>query len=220
MKVILVKDTAGLGEEGDVRDVAKGYARNYLFPQGFAVEENTFNRNRMKEQHKKIEQRKIKKREDAQSIADALSGLNLTITAAAADNQKLFGAVHENDIKKALEKMGYEIDKKSIQLAGPIKTTGTYRVPVRVYENIQAELTVQVNREGGEAPAGQPPAEQPVERELPAGQAEPRPEEQPGADQEQRQEEQPEEHPEEQLETDREERPVTPGPEETQPAGE
>jgi large subunit ribosomal protein L9 len=161
MKVILVQDTPGLGEEGDVRDVARGYARNYLFPQGFAVEDNAFNRNRMKEQHKKIEQRKIRKREEAQSLADTLSGLTVTITAAAAENQKLFGAVHENDIKKALEELGYEIEKKSIQLAAPINTTGTYRVPVRVYENVRAQLTVQVLREGEKAPAGEPAAEEP-----------------------------------------------------------
>lgn len=160
MKVILVKDTPGLGEEGDVRDVARGYARNYLLPLGFAVEDNAFNRNRMKEQHKKIEQRKIQKREEAQSLADTLSELTVTITAAAAENQKLFGAVHENDIKKALEELGYEIEKKSIQLAAPIKTTGTYQVPVRVYENIRAQLTVQVVREGEKAPAGEP-AEEP-----------------------------------------------------------
>lgn len=156
MKVILVKDAPGLGEEGDVRDVAKGYARNYLFPKGFAVEDNAFNRNRMKEQHKKIEQRKINKREEAQKFVDNLEALTVTISAAAAENQKLFGAVHENDIKKALEKLGYEIEKKSIQLPGPIKNTGTYQVQIRVYEGIQAQITVRVIREGEEAPSGQP----------------------------------------------------------------
>jgi len=59
MKVILVKDVVGLGEEGDVKDVSKGYARNYLFPKGFVVEDNVFNRNRMKEQRKRIELRKV-----------------------------------------------------------------------------------------------------------------------------------------------------------------
>lgn len=160
MKVILVKDAPGLGEEGDVRDVAKGYARNYLFPKGFAVEDNAFNRNRMKEQHKKIEQRKIQKRDQAQKFAHDLEALTVTITAAAAENQKLFGAVHENDIKKALDKLGYEIEKKSIQLPGPIKTTGTYQVQIRIYESIQAQITVQVIREGEEAPSEKPAAKE------------------------------------------------------------
>jgi large subunit ribosomal protein L9 len=165
MKVILVKDAPGLGEEGDVKDVAKGYARNYLFPKGFAVEDNTFNRNRMKEQHKKIEQRKIQKRDQAQKFADDLEALIVTITAAAAENQKLFGAVHENDIKKALEKLGYEIEKKSIQLSGPIKTTGTYQVQIRIYENIQAQITVQVTREGKEAPSEKPTEKEEIRTE-------------------------------------------------------
>jgi len=71
MKVILVQDVTGLGEEGEARDVAKGYARNYLFPKGYAVEDTPFNRNRMKEQQKKIELRKVRKREEAQKLAEA-----------------------------------------------------------------------------------------------------------------------------------------------------
>lgn len=147
MKVIFVKDVPGLGEEGDVMEAAPGYARNYLFPKGFAVEDSVFNRNRLKEQQKKIELRKLKKREEAQEAANAVSELSITIQAAVGKNEKLFGAVHENDIIKALKEQGYEIEKKNVLLSEPIKTTGAYKVKIKIYEDIEAELKVWVVKE-------------------------------------------------------------------------
>ncbi len=147
MKVILVKDVPQLGEEGDVVDVAPGYARNYLFPKGFAVEDNTFNRNRMQAQRKKIELKKVKKREDAKKLAEELSALSVNIPAAVAKNDRLFGAIHEADIAKALEDLGYKIEKRNILLDEPIKNVGVYKVPVKIYEDIKAELKVWVVKE-------------------------------------------------------------------------
>ncbi|MBN2324544.1 MAG: 50S ribosomal protein L9 [Spirochaetes bacterium] len=147
MNVILIKDVAGLGEEGDVKDVAKGYARNFLFPKRLAVKETPFTRNRMKEQKRKIELRKVKKREDAQKFADELSALSVNITAAAQENDKLFGAIHETDILKALGEMGYEVEKKNVLLSEPIKAIGVYKVPIKIYDNITAELKVWVVKE-------------------------------------------------------------------------
>jgi large subunit ribosomal protein L9 len=147
MKVILVQDVPGLGEEGDYRDVAKGFARNYLLPRGFAVSDTLFNRNRVKAQQKKIELRKVKKREEAQALADQLSAMSLNIAAAVGKNDKLFGAVHENEIAKALSDQGYAVEKKNIQLKEPIKQTGIYTVPVKIYEDIKAELKVLIVKE-------------------------------------------------------------------------
>jgi large subunit ribosomal protein L9 len=147
MKVILVKDVVGLGEEGDVKDVAKGYARNYLFPNGFVVEDNTFNRNRMKEQQKRIELRKVKKREEAQKLAEDLSALSINIPAAAQENDRLFGAIHEHDVQKALEAQGYTVEKKNVLMSEPIKALGVYKVHIKIYEDIQAELKVWVVKE-------------------------------------------------------------------------
>ena len=147
MKVILIKDVAGLGEEGDAKDVARGYARNYLFPKGLAVEETPFTRNRVKEQVRKIELRKVKKREDAQKFTDDLSGISVSITAAAQENDKLFGAVHEADIVKARGEMGYEVEKKNILLEEPIKAVGEYTVPVKIYDTITAQLKVGIVKE-------------------------------------------------------------------------
>ncbi len=147
MKVILVKDVPGFGEEGDIRDVAPGYARNFLFRKGLAVEDSSFNQNRLKEQQKKIELRKVKKREEAQKLADDLSAASISIPAAVGKNEKLFGAIHEHDIVKALAEQGYEVEKKDILLAEPIKTIGAYKVMIKIYEDIQAELKVWVVKE-------------------------------------------------------------------------
>ncbi|RKX92421.1 MAG: 50S ribosomal protein L9 [Spirochaetes bacterium] len=147
MKVILVKDIPELGEEGDVVDVRPGYARNYLFPKGLAVENNQFNQNRIKAQRKKFELKKIKKREEAIKLAEELSNLSINITASVAKNDKLFGAIHEADIAKALSDLGYTVEKKNIMLKDPIKALGVYKVPVKIYEDIKAELKVWVVKE-------------------------------------------------------------------------
>ena len=147
MKVILIKDVSGLGEEGDAKDVAVGYARNYLFPKGFAVEETPYAKNMMKEQNRKIELRKVKKREDAQKLAEELSSISVTITAAAQANDKLFGAIRESDILKALLDLGYEVEKRNVLLSEPIKAIGVYQVPIKVYDTIKAELKVWIVKE-------------------------------------------------------------------------
>lgn len=144
MKVILVQDVIGLGEEGETKDVAKGYARNYLLPKGLAVSDDPFNRNRIKDQHKKIELKKVKKREEAQKLADDLSNLSISITAAVGKNEKLFGAIHEQDIVKSLEEQGYQIERKNVILREPIKQTGAYKIRVKIYEDIEAELKLWV----------------------------------------------------------------------------
>ena len=147
MKVILVKDVPELGEEGDVKEVAPGYARNYLFPKGFVVDDTVFNRNRMKEQRKKIVAKKVQKRGEAETLVEKLSAISVNIPAAAQDNDKLFGAIHETDIQKALEAQGYEIEKKNILLSEPIKAIGVYKIAVKIYEDIHAELKVWVVKE-------------------------------------------------------------------------
>jgi large subunit ribosomal protein L9 len=147
MKVILIKDVPGLGEEGDTKEVAAGYARNYLFPRGLVTEDTVFNRNRMKEQRKRIELTKVQKREDAQKLAESLSAASVTISAAAQESDKLFGAVHEVDIAKALAAGGFEVDKKNIVLSEPIKTIGEHKVTIKIYEDVKAEIKVWVVKE-------------------------------------------------------------------------
>jgi len=147
MNVILFKDVQGLGEEGDMKEVTSGYARNFLFPQSLAGEDSAVNRNRIKEYRKKIELKKVKKREKALKLAEELSSLSINISAAVGDNDKLFGAIHEADIAKSLYEQGYEVEKKNILLTEPIKSIGVYKVRVKIYEDVEAELKIWVVKE-------------------------------------------------------------------------
>jgi large subunit ribosomal protein L9 len=145
MKVILNKDLAPLGEEGDVKDVAKGYARNYLFPRGIALPYNERTAKLFESRKEEIEARKIQKRGDAAGLKEKLESLNLEITMPAGANGKLYGAVTSQTIVDELAKNGYQMERKKIELPGTsIKNVGKYKAVVKLYENASAEINVSV----------------------------------------------------------------------------
>ena len=128
MKVILNVDVNHLGEEGDVKNVANGYARNYLLPRNLAVPYNEAT-------VAIFEARKEQKRKDSASLKEKLEALNLELVMPAAANGKLFGAVTSNVVMEALAKQGFEIERKRIEIAGSsIKQVGNYHVNVKLYE--------------------------------------------------------------------------------------
>ncbi|MCL2478647.1 MAG: 50S ribosomal protein L9 [Treponema sp.] len=145
MKVILDKDLAPLGEEGDVKDVAAGYARNFLFPRKIAVPYNDHTVKLFESRHEKIEIRRQEKRQDAAGIKERLESLHLELTMPAGANGKLYGAVTSQTISDELVKLGHNIERKRIELVGSnIKSVGKYKVMVKLYENAVAEITVSV----------------------------------------------------------------------------
>ena len=145
MKVILNKDLSTLGEEGDVRDVARGYARNYLFPRGIALPYTPKTVKLFESRKEEIEKRKILKRQDAQSIKEKLESLEITITMPAGANGKLYGAVTSQTLADELGKQGFQIERKRIELAGnSIKNIGKYKAAVKLYENSSAEIHITV----------------------------------------------------------------------------
>ena len=145
MKVILNKDLSPLGEEGDVKDVAKGYARNFLFPRGIALPYNDKTRKLFESRREEIEARKAGKRNDAAGLKEKLESLNLEIIMPAGANGKLYGAVTSQTIMDELAKQGYQIERKKIELPGnSFKNVGKYRVMIKLYENASAELSVTV----------------------------------------------------------------------------
>ena len=145
MKVILNKDLAPLGEEGDVKDVAKGYARNFLFPRGIALPYNEKTIKLFESRREEIENRKIEKRNDAAGLKEKLEALNLEISMPAGANGKLYGAVTSQTIMDELAKQGFQIERKKIELPGvSIKNVGKYKVTVKLYENEAAELGLSV----------------------------------------------------------------------------
>jgi large subunit ribosomal protein L9 len=162
MKVILNKDLAPLGEEGDVKEVARGYARNFLFPRGFALPYNDRTERLFESRRAQIEARKDEKRRDAVSLKEKLEALTLEVTMPAGANGKLFGAVTSQTIADELGKRGYPIERKRVELPGStFKSVGKYRVTVKLYENAAAEVPVtvtgqEVKTEGKAAPARSP----------------------------------------------------------------
>ena len=145
MKVILEKDLAPLGEEGDVRDVAKGYARNYLFPRGIALPYNESTIKLFESRREAIEERKAQKRNDAAGLKEKLESLNLEIGMPAGANGKLYGAVTSQTIMDELAKHGFQIERKRIDLAvNSLKNVGKYKATVRLYENASAEINITI----------------------------------------------------------------------------
>lgn len=144
MQVILKTNIDKLGSLGELITVADGYARNYLIPRKLAIEATDKNR-RFLEHEKKVEaDRTIKHRKDAEKIAEDLSGISCTITVQAGENDRLFGSVTSMDIAESLEKRGHKIDKRNIILEEPIKELGVFTVPVKVFQDITANIKVWV----------------------------------------------------------------------------
>jgi len=145
MKVILNKDVSPLGEEGDVKDVARGYARNYLFPRGFALPYNEKTAQLFEARREEIEARKALKRNDAAALKARLEELQITIVVPAGANGKLYGAVSNQTIADELAKKEFQIERKRIEVPGnAIKSVGKFKVMVKLYEAASAELTVTV----------------------------------------------------------------------------
>ena len=145
MKVILNKDLATLGEEGDVKDVAKGYARNYLFPRGIALPYTQAMIKLIESRRAEIDARKENKRRDAMGIKEKLENLELSITMPAGANGRLYGAVTNQTIADELTKSGFHIERKRIELAGSgYKAVGKYKATIKLYESQSAEITITI----------------------------------------------------------------------------
>lgn len=144
MKIILTKDMDALGLAGEIFSVAKGYARNYLIPQGFAVEATEQNIKRLEKLRKKIELKKIKAKEDAQTAKKRLAELIVTISQKVGEEDKLYGSVTTMDIAAQLEKQGVDIDRRKINLEKPIKTLGEHVVKVKLHPEVTGTLKVVV----------------------------------------------------------------------------
>lgn len=147
MEVILQQDVKNLGKKGDTVKVAEGYARNFLIPRGMAVEATASNLKQL-QQEKKVKAQKAKREEaEARDLAKKLEAQPIVIKAKTGDSGKLFGSVTSNDIVEALEKKNISIDKRKIQLPEPIKTLGSYTIPVKLYPGVTADLAVRIEGE-------------------------------------------------------------------------
>ena len=145
MKIILNQDVVGLGEEGDIREVADGYARNYLLPRKLAVAHSRQSLAQFPSRKSAIEGRKDEKRKEAMGLKERLEAEELKFSMPAGESGKLFGSVNNTLIGTELEKRGYSIEKKRIEVPEHhIRQTGTSTVKVKLYGNEEAALKVVV----------------------------------------------------------------------------
>jgi large subunit ribosomal protein L9 len=147
MKVILMTDVPALGHRGETRDVASGYARNFLLPRKLAVlatPANLKNVEHLKRQRQKEEDRAL---EAARATAGKIDALTLTVTARASEDGRLYGSVSAQDVIEFLERHQVSVEKRRVQLEEAIKAVGDYQVPIRLHGDVTATLTVSVAAE-------------------------------------------------------------------------
>ena len=147
MEIILREDIDKLGQRGDMVKVAAGYARNYLLPRNLAVAANESNKKIVEQERHAHLRRETKVQADAQELAKLMTSVDITIKQKAGENDQLFGSVTAGDIVVALEKLGYTVDRKKIQLDEPIKTLGDFKVTVKLHREVSLELPVHVVRD-------------------------------------------------------------------------
>jgi large subunit ribosomal protein L9 len=147
MKIILMDDVPSLGRRGDVREVATGYARNYLLPRKLALPATPANLQNLEHLKRQRARAEDKAREEAQAAARTIEGLMLTVATRASDDGRLYGSVSSQDVVEFLEKHGVVLEKRRVALDEPIKALGEYRVPIRLHHDVTATLPVTVSRE-------------------------------------------------------------------------
>jgi len=144
LKVILTQDIKALGKKGDAKEVAEGYANNFLLPRGLAIPATKGNINMLE----KAQQRRLDKEDkalaDARGQAAKLEGMTVTIKAKAGESGRLFGSVTTADIAEALRGRGVELDKRRIELAESIKHIGKFEALVKLHATVHVTITIEV----------------------------------------------------------------------------
>jgi len=147
MKVILTENIMPLGQIGEVVNVASGYARNYLLPQGLALEATGKNVRELEHRKRILAQKREKVRQEMLSLAEKLNRTQLVFRRKVIEEDKLYGSVSAADILSALDERGFQLARKSVQLEQPIKALGESTVPVRVAAQIMAHLMLVIEKE-------------------------------------------------------------------------
>ena len=148
MQVLLLKDVEGLGQVGEIKKVADGYARNYLIPRDFAVLATPGSVKQVKRHQQAEVSRQAKALSEAQALAQLLDGEIVTFQARAGEEDRLYGSITSANIAEALEEnVDHEVDRRKIDLEEPLKELGTHAVTVRLAPEAEAKVTVVIERE-------------------------------------------------------------------------
>jgi large subunit ribosomal protein L9 len=148
VKVILKADVASLGKSGDLKDVANGYARNYLIPRDLAVPASGGAYRAWQHDIASREEIRKKERGEAEIAATRIGSTTLTMGVKVGEGGKLYGSITAKDIADALARRGIEVDRHKIDLDEPLRQLGTYKVAIRVYQDMTPEVTVAVEPKG------------------------------------------------------------------------
>ena len=144
MEVILREHVDNLGRRGDIVKVAAGYARNYLLPRKLALSVNEGNKRQIDRERKNAEARELEEKSQAEAFAARLAQAEIAIPRRVGENDTLYGSVTTADIATALAAKGFEIDKRKITLAEPLKALGEVTVPIKIHRDVIAQVKVSV----------------------------------------------------------------------------
>ena len=158
MEVILKEDIIKLGHRGDVVKVAEGYGRNYLIPKKLAIEATAGNKAVIEQMKSASVRKSAKEKDSAEALGQQLSAVVVEFTRKSGENDQLFGSVTSSDIAHALEAKGFNIDRRKISLDVPLKTVGTFDVPVKLHREVTVNVKAVVKKEAEEVAAPAPAA--------------------------------------------------------------
>ena len=144
MEVILREHVDNLGNRGDVVKVAAGYARNYLLPRQLALPVTVASKRQIEREREKADARDAEERASAEALAQKVAAFDISISRRVGENNTMFGSVTSADIAQALAAKGFQVEKRKITLAEPIKSIGEHTVQVKVHRDVTTEVKVKV----------------------------------------------------------------------------
>ncbi|WP_239253877.1 50S ribosomal protein L9 [Listeria ilorinensis] len=148
MKVIFLKDVKGKGKKGEVKNVADGYAQNFLIKNNYAIEATAANMSALKGQQKKAEKEAAEELQEAKDLKDKLEKITIELKAKSGEGGRLFGSITSKQIAQALQKdHGVKVDKRKIELPDAIRSLGHTKVPIKLHHEVNATLNVHVSEE-------------------------------------------------------------------------
>jgi large subunit ribosomal protein L9 len=147
MEVILKEDVPQLGSRGDVVRVAEGYGRNFLLPKKLAIEASKGNKAVIDQMKAAAVRRSAKEKGQAEELAKQFEGLSVSFQRRSGENDQLFGSVTSSDLADAVNRKGFSLDRRKIQLHEPLKTLGEFTVPVKLHKDVTAHLKVVIEKE-------------------------------------------------------------------------
>lgn len=147
MRVVLKREVAGLGRPGDVKDVADGYAKNFLLPRGLAAEASAGELKRVAQERATARSKRDRQHADAEQVAARLGETALVFKLKVGPQGKAFGSITERDIAAELKEQGFDVAHERIHLEEPLRSLGPHQVEIRLLPDVRAKLTVAIESE-------------------------------------------------------------------------